>query len=136
MPYKDKEKQREYQKGWYQRKKLGLPTRTTVKLSDNERKERHKLYRKRWRTNVQKRAEVLLGSSCKICGNNIRKLSYHRKSGEEHSTTFTSALVVKSPEEYIRLCEWCHRGIHFLMNILKWNWNQIENLIRENDIEI
>lgn len=133
MPYKDKQKNREYQREWSRRKRLGLPTRTTVPLSDDERKKRHRTYQKEYRIQKRREAVKLLGNQCFICGSK-KSLACHNKLGTPHHTSQTYVLVVKNPERFVRLCRKCHNGIHWVMERFNMTWEEIIERVDMNGI--
>ena len=142
MPFKDTKVKKEYSRNWYLRKKSGLPTRTTIPLSQEERQKRweeRKLKMIESRRMVQKKCRQLIidtfGEKCKICSNNKRKFAIHRKDGKPHKkfTDMGIKELRKTLEEdkdsYIKLCMDCHNKIHGIMDFLDIGWNEIEQIL-------
>lgn len=131
MPFKDKNKNRQYQREWTRKKKLGLPTRNPEpkpKLSDiehvNKRRENWRKYQER----LHKKRDETWGTRCFLCKRKREKLHLHRKDGTRHGYSLTELKkALKNPEEWVRLCGWCHTGVHFCMNRFGWDWEKIAN---------
>lgn len=85
-------------------------------------------YGKLRRIRMNKEAESILGSCCYFCKKTYY-LVYHRKDGKKHDTNLTSQLVIKNPDDFVRLCRYCHTGVHFCMNWFHMNWYTIEKEI-------
>ena len=88
-----------------------------------------------WNKKIKEKIENVFGNKCKICIREHRKLCYHEKNGEKHLKSGLS-YIYNNPEKFTRLCEQCHRGVHFLMDVLGWKWTEIEKFLRENKVEI
>jgi len=136
-----KERQKEYQREWYQRKKNGLPTRLHAPLTKRERAVRKKSrtssqldslrrYRRtlvQWRQGLRKQ---YFGDVCRVCRCNRNRMGLHKKDGSKHKKHHAMTKVefmeaVKSGE-YVLLCYTCHKSTHWAMQYLKMNWNEIE----------
>lgn len=68
--------------------------------------------------------EQILGTKCKICGKE-KRIICHRKNGEPHESKDTYKMVLEHPEDWIRLCEFCHKGVHWAMKHLNMSWDDI-----------
>ena len=137
MPYKDKERQREYQKEWYRRKKLGLNTKIVGKnptLTPEEKLRRQKINSKKYRARIKKELKENFKNKCFICDKTIETGNYHEKHGKEHPCSI--AYINKNKDDFIYLCAWCHRFIHVLMDLTKWDWNKIERFILKHKSNI
>jgi len=131
----------EYHKKWYQLKKAGLPTRTTPKLelTNEERRLRKNLRnRKSQAKRINNRRLALskkYGELCYICGeNSVAKhfrVQLHRKDGAPHKKWFhmTNAQFdeVINGDEYILICYWCHKHLHWCMKYLGLVWEEINS---------
>jgi predicted HNH restriction endonuclease len=102
MPYKNKDKQRKYQRDWINDRMDIYVTRT------RERRRRYKL-----------KALELLGGKCKKCGYNkcIKALTFHHLGGKDASVSRLSCRSGwKTIEEEIKkciiLCLNCHMELH------------------------
>ncbi len=133
MPYKDIKVQKEYQRKWYLRKKQGLPTKTVISLSEEERIKRRRATiqkackKKRF---LRKQAKYdKLGDICRICSRKQYNLHAHRKDGKPHKEfhALTNEEYKKELDsgEYVHLCYRCHKGVHFCLDILKLTWSEI-----------
>lgn len=130
IPYKDKQKNREYQREWARRKKLGLPTsKKRVKLTENEIKKRNNECRREWRKNLRKKRDEVFGIECFFCGisrKDNKRMFLHKKDGKRHrSSTKELRKAIKEKEKWVLLCGKCHEGVHFCMNIFGMRWNDI-----------
>lgn len=105
-PYKDEEKQREYQKQWYQRNK------EKVFSQSKKRKDTRREYVR----NIKKNSE------CIKCGEDRwYVLDFHHKDSDEKERSIselTSSYGLYKIKEEIKkciiLCSNCHREIHYL----------------------
>ena len=87
MPYKDPEKQRSWQREYQRRKRAGLPTKGISPrklLTDDEKKERGREYRRRKRNKEKTFLNELIGKQCYICDSD-RSLMCHQMDGKEHN---------------------------------------------------
>jgi hypothetical protein len=134
MPFKDRETKRTYQREWYKRKKLGLPTRTTIKREKQNLEERriaNNECTRQYKETLKKQRDIVWGTKCILCDNSKYRLSLHRKDGKKHSYSLAELRrALLEPDEWVRLCYWCHIGVHFCMKYLKWNWTTIYRNIR------
>ncbi len=133
MPYKGSNKQKDYQRKWYQRKKAGLPTRTTKLLTNEERLQRRRKSSNSSSKKIRKIRKIKIqhkfGKKCVICSDDYY-LQLHRKDGTLHRSP-TSMTNVQFEElingdDYIQFCFNCHKAIHWLMKYLKMTWEEIE----------
>lgn len=139
MPIKDKEKNKAYQREWKRRQRVGLTTTTKVQLSESEMQARAKRYiertrsnTKKWRIKLRKKRDLVFGTSCSLCGYD-KILDLHRKDGEPHKGDTTQInQALKEPDKWIRLCRFCHGGVHFCMEKLALEWGDIENYLKES----
>lgn len=91
-------------------------------------------YNKERRLQAKIKAEKLLGNKCFVCGKN-KFLRYHKKDGIYHKSSETVFMVIKNPDDFVRLCEFCHKGVHFSMKYYGWTWEQVvENLLYKKPI--
>lgn len=131
MPYKDKQKQREYSRNWMRRKRLGLPTKLRKKLTEKEKRNRKLKYRRMYERRIRKKRDKIFKLQCWICNSTIR-LCLHKKDGEPHRSSTTSILeAIKNPDQWIRLCGKCHDGVHFCMKHLGMSWEDIIELLQQ-----
>jgi hypothetical protein len=133
MPFKNRQKQREYQREWIKRKRAGLPTKTRNPSSQEERKKKMLIYRKKYYLKRKRQAEELLGNQCSICGRK-ENLVMHKKDGKSHSEKTQLWIwnqIIKNPSEWIRLCHRCHTAIHWIMEYFGWKWEKILSHIAE-----
>lgn len=127
MPYKDRQKQREYQREWTRRKRKKLPTawKPRKAMSIEEQKLRANKHKKEVRKTLQKIRDEIWGTKCFFCPR-TKNLVLHKKSGEKHhSRTVDVKEAVKEPEKWVRLCRVCHTGVHFCMKFLGLTWDEI-----------
>lgn len=83
-------------------------------------------YYREYRAKVYAERDRVFGMKCKICGHE-KNLDLHRKSGESHQASFEWIRVaIKHPNEWVRLCNKCHTGSHFCMDVFGWTWDDIE----------
>ncbi len=137
MPITDTQKRREYQREWARRKRAGLPTKIVNKprLTDEERRKRkNKSSRKsRIKTRIKQNKQIdeLLGTSCIICDRDYKLIS-HRKDGISHNSNgyMMRKDVLKHPEEFVRLCYGCHKGIHWVMTYFGLTWGEITERLK------
>jgi len=129
MPYKDKEKNREYQRAWARRKKAGLSTKTkNIKpMSEMERKKRRREAQKRYRAKITRLLRETFPTNCEICDSNINTC-LHRIDWEYHDRRNRNEYL-RQPEKYIKLCYACHKGVHFAHEKLKLSWNEIKTYL-------
>ncbi|MFX1605946.1 MAG: hypothetical protein ACFFDD_08555 [Promethearchaeota archaeon] len=76
--------------------------------------------------------EEIFGTKCRLCGQE-RKLAIHKKDGTEHERDVLWRIkFLKSVniDDWAALCIPCHRGVHWMMEELDYNWEDIESLAR------
>ncbi|NIO22768.1 MAG: hypothetical protein GTN38_01940 [Candidatus Aenigmarchaeota archaeon] len=133
MSYKNKGVQKKYQKDWYQRKKAGLPTRTTPTRTPEERRKRQLEIKRKWNKITRKKVKEFvnkeIGNRCLFCGYE-KRLICHRKDGSSHEKLSSLGLRALKTEikidKYIRVCFKCHKAIHWCMDNLGMSWKDIE----------
>ena len=79
---------------------------------------------RRWRNEKRKQAD-------KICGKQ-RRLILHKKDGKPHEHTLTAQKAIKNPESYVKLCEWCHKAIHWNMKFFGMTWKDVCKKLEES----
>ena len=108
-------------------KKYGWTTKRTPIVTDEDRKTR----RKKCRLEIHELRERIFGTECTICGE--PKHLIHRKDGAPHnSSTLWSRGNLESlnPDEWVALCKLCHEGVHTLMQIKDWVWDDIFSIMK------
>ena len=134
MPYKDRQKRREYQRRWMRRKRGGLLTRTTTPLSDEEKHRRKANYNREYRNRKRALIKTMLGENCVICDGDSTIL-VHKKDGMKHpkilNLGLSSLTQTFSNNEYVLLCRPCHNGVHWCMDKLQMGWAKIEKRVRD-----
>jgi len=87
----------------------------------------------------KKRKEIfeLLGGKCFICSfEKIERLRFHKKDNKSHPKHPNHFdLILKNPEDWVALCSFCHRHVHWCMEFLKMSWVDIEKEILKADQE-
>ena len=85
----------------------------------------------------KKRREIIYsvcGKDCYFCGS-IKSGTIHRKDGNSHPSletmTIDEIINLNNNNEYIRVCRWCHKGIHWSMKNLNLNWINIEKMFKQ-----
>ena len=128
MPFKDKEKEKEYRRQWYLRKKIGSPTRLYKPFTEEERKEGRRIARNKYYYKQREKMEKLLGKQCVVCSG-LTNLCCHKIDLAEHKKPSNDGFkdVIKNPETYLRLCYACHKGIHFAIEYLNLSWEYIKS---------
>lgn len=145
---RDKQKLKETQHNWYLRKKSGLPTNTRITLTQEERKQHHNESTKQWMKNRnlerQKLYDEIFGNECLIChiGHKILNdklkrsvLQIHRIDGQKHEIFIDMPQyklleeLTNHKNEYVRICYKCHKSVHWCMEYLGLNWEQIKSLV-------
>lgn len=127
MGYKDPNKQREYQRVWMNNKRAGNVTRTTLvtkKLTHEEVKLRQKRCQNEYNNKVRAKADELFGTSCFFCGKTAA-LALHKKDGQRHNDSLTARYAIEAPQEWVRLCIFCHKIVHWNMGHLGMSWEEI-----------
>ena len=117
MPYKDKEKQREYQKIYSRQWHI------KNKISRNQQIRERKISNKKWRMEYIQS----LNPQCKICKeSDIATLDFHHddESTKEYSISNMNSCsrkkVIQEISKCTILCSNCHRKLHFYKkNILR-----------------
>lgn len=140
MPYKDKQKQREYQKEWQRRNRAGLPTngiRKRTKMSEEEYRlrqlESHRKYYIRRKISRKEILDQIFGKLCIFCSYE-KRLVTHRKDGSPHKDFISMTkqefkrAITTDKNLYVRLCFKCHRHVHWCMKYLNLSWEQIEKI--------
>lgn len=127
MPYKDIEKNREYQRNWVKLKRAGLPTRITPKPTPESIHTHQLETNRRYRHKKRQYIIEMFGDKCTICGKK-RIAIIHRKDGKPHIKFANLSLsglkkeIQEHGNEYARVCGICHSGIHWAMKYLNLKW--------------
>lgn len=134
---KNPEKYRLYQRNWRKknREERNRKARIWFKENPDKRREYERQYRKnhrkeynerRMKQNREKWIEVMekLGSDCFFCHfRGKRRISFHEKNGKKHLEN--PYYVLKHLQDFVPLCEHCHKAIHFCIKYLSLSWKQI-----------
>ena len=159
MPIKDVEKNRAYQREWARRKRLGINTKivnnhkykSTVEekrlraeerrllMTPEERNSRQEREKRRFlekRKQLKDKLDQLLGKKCGICGSDFSFVT-HEIHGIPHvgngSDQFVDAFV--RPEDFVRLCYPCHKGVHWVMKWFNMSWGEIMDKVNETKLK-
>lgn len=130
MPFRNEETKRQYKQDWYLRKKAGLPTRITPKLTKEESIIKEKKRQKKYQQEKKQYLISIFGDRCKICGK-IGVMIIHRKDGKPHKKIYNMSWeelkteIENHKDEYVRVCGICHSGIHWAMKYLSLEWDNI-----------
>ena len=90
-------------------------------------REKRNALAKAWNRKRRRDTVALLGGGCYFCGNSLnRALRMHKKDGKPHPTRTALDLVPKNPEQFVLLCEGCHKSVHFCMRYLGMRWWMIK----------
>ncbi|MFW9888737.1 MAG: hypothetical protein ACFFER_11165, partial [Candidatus Thorarchaeota archaeon] len=114
-------------------KKYGWVGRIRSFDSDDERISAKKENASRTSQKIKDLRDKIFGTECRLCGEN-RKLAIHRKDGTEHDRHFLwriGFLESINPDEWVPLCIPCHRGVHWLKEFRRFEWDTIEALAEE-----
>lgn len=114
------------------RKREGLKTayHPRAMLEKEELRKRFNERRKRLWRKRKGQIDIVFGVRCFIC-NSPKYPRLHRKDGKNHPTTLGwLRKALEKPEEWVRLCNRCHNGVHFCMEVFGWDWDTILNHIK------
>lgn len=141
MSITDPEKRRTYYRERARRKAMenrgGLPSPRSVNykfLTPEERKLKKRASQKRcrekYRIKMRLKIDNLLGATCILCNSHNslhNKLNCHRKDGTSHYTNSYETVkeVIRNPNEFVRVCRYCHNGVHWMMKTFKMSWDKI-----------
>lgn len=133
---RDLQKHKETNHQWYLRKKLGLPTNTIIKLTNEELKQHSLTSKQTYRQKQKKyRKEQLVkkfGEVCSICGDNYY-LQIHKKDGKPHrqwgNMNNTEFWLLISSDDFVQLCFNCHKSVHWCMYYLNMCWDEIKKKV-------
>ena len=128
--YEQKRYEKRKESGYYQSEKY----KKYLKKDKERRKQYQKEYLRKYRQRIREEADKIFGKKCYICDRE-RRLVFHKKDGEKHQHTLTALLALKNPEEYVKLCEWCHKAVHWLMEWFDMTWEDIiKKLIKKKKL--
>lgn len=132
MPYRDRQKLREYQRDWCKRKRAGLPTRTTKLLTEEEKKAHIKISAmksRRRRRKCRRNQLIEKFGKCLICTDDYW-MQLHRKDGNQHKKwaemTNAEFKTMLDGNDYVWLCYNCHKHVHWCMEHLGMTWQEIQ----------
>jgi hypothetical protein len=139
MPIKDKEVNRSYQREWARRKRNGIRTSGIHQRNPPSKEE---LDRRRIRRNQKaterkykkkEKLDVILGTACILCGSE-HSLVVHEKNGEPHNGVGGNMWIdaFERPQDFVRLCYSCHKGVHWAMKWFNMTWDEIISTIESN----
>ncbi|MFW9889942.1 MAG: helix-turn-helix domain-containing protein [Candidatus Thorarchaeota archaeon] len=102
--------------------------------SDAERQRAKREQARRQSKKVKDLRDKLFGKECKVCraDRKKRKLAIHKKDFTEHEMNALwklSYLRTVNPNDWAALCVMCHRGVHWIYDDLKMEWQDIEKLV-------
>lgn len=82
-------------------------------------------WRRKNAENLRMKRDEIFGKICKIC-KSTKRLCLHKKDGRAHYTDqYTLKKALENPQEWVRLCRYCHDGVHWCMKYLGWEYNTI-----------
>jgi hypothetical protein len=144
MPILDKQLNRDYQREWARRKKLGVSTKgilndiipekvPRILLTPDERRLRRNASGIKSRNKRKAKLDKLIGSDCIIC-NSTRSLVTHEIYGIPHNGNGRDLYVdaFERPQDFVRLCYSCHKGVHWVMKWFNMTWDEIISTIKSN----
>lgn len=75
--------------------------------------------------------KAIFGNECHYCGSNYngRRLVLHRKDGRTHHSKLTERekyLRTLNPDEWVSLCQKCHRYVHWAMDTFNMKWSDLK----------
>ena len=82
--------------------------------------------------NVANLRKALFGENCFFCGTHgkEKRLAIHRKDGRPHGDRLLWSkkyLRALNPNDWVSLCQKCHRYVHWTMNELHLDWAKLES---------
>ncbi len=91
-------------------------------------------------TSVEQLSMRMLGEKCYFCEvkDEEKRLVIHRKDGTEHDKrTLWSAKRLRQldPDEWVSLCQKCHRYVHWAMDALHLDWGFLEDAFHRNKMK-
>lgn len=136
MPYIDPNENREYQREWQRRKRLGLSTKIIDKppILASEKRSKKKLREVKYRNQRKQMVNETFGTVCFVCNRKDAHI-IHRKDGKPHRNLSDMgkhqlrSIIENDIDLYVRVCKLCHKGIHWSMTHLNINWDQIEFVV-------
>ena len=134
MGYIDKNKQRVYGKEWYIRKKNGEETKIVNRkiMSKEERRISAAKCCKTIRLKKIKLINDTLGTKCLICGreDNLRiHQKYNKRHKELANMSFENLKIEINSDKYVKLCQRCHRCVHWGIKYLSLTWEDVSKVI-------
>ena len=75
--------------------------------------------------------DEIFGTECRLCGKSYEHV--HRKDGKSHKSHILwsrKSLLKLNPDEWVALCEPCHRVTHSLMRAYGFEWDFIEEKVK------
>ena len=80
---------------------------------------------------------ALFGENCHLCGVHYKekRLATHRKDGRMHGSKLLESkkyLRTLDPNDWVSLCQKCHHYVHWAMDTLDMNWEDLESAINWN----
>jgi hypothetical protein len=137
MPFKNKIKNRKYQREWQWKRIRGLLTKSPIKrkkMSKNELRERQRLTNKRCRKKKREYIFGIIGSHCIICekkANTVHRIDNARhKAFEEMSMLEVIEELSKNHDKYAPTCHNCHVNIHWCIRYLGITWEEVMDLVQ------
>ena len=121
-PEKYRENQREHYKNNLEKERAYRKKYRDNNLKDIDRK-RKEIY-----ANYNKEIDDIFGTQCYICKRNSY-LALHQKEGKKHP--HNKPYLIKNRTDFVRLCRYCHSGVHFCMDKLGFDWEKINKLMEE-----
>ena len=73
-------------------------------------------------------SDKIFGTACYLCGRekfDDRRHHLHQKDGRPHNSAYSALYAIENPDEWVRLCMYCHKAAHWLME-RGWSWSRIE----------
>ncbi|MGY5875906.1 MAG: hypothetical protein RTU30_09185 [Candidatus Thorarchaeota archaeon] len=109
-------------------------------IAINSTRSRHKKQEQHIEGNVEQIRHALFGKECHFCGDDIgnRRLTIHRKDGRPHRSSLLWSkgnLVSLDSDEWITLCQKCHRYVHWAEDNLCLSWNDMNTDSFSSDIQ-
>jgi len=93
----------------------------------------HREYQRKFKKRQNEKIKKILGDNCFFCGfKPKRRISAHEIHGNKHSET--SSYILNHIEDFVPLCSYCHRAVHFCMNFLDLSWEDILMLVKKKNV--
>lgn len=131
--FKHREARLKQKKEAYEINKDGFKDKKKVYNKEYREKNKERLIQKNRSRNAEYKKHMYdsLGRKCCICAcSETRVLIGHEIHGNSHRGNRSYQEYQRRPQDFVCICRWCHRAVHWCMKYLDMKWTEIGSRVQ------